>query len=88
MTETESALLILGIQIGMLVMLFAQIIGGVIDDRRDRKVARAAQAQLDAACAAAAGGKVSGKDLAAARSTVPDGAVLTAEALRTARGQE
>lgn len=53
MTETEWAILCLGIQIGALLMLLAQIIGSIRDDRRDRQIVRAAQAQLDAARAKA-----------------------------------
>lgn len=49
MSDHDIQLLALGVSVGMYIMLFAQIIGGIIDDRRDRKVARAAMAQLDAA---------------------------------------
>ncbi|WP_406199221.1 hypothetical protein OG331_22960 [Streptomyces sp. NBC_01017] len=49
MSDHDIQLLTLGASAGMLFMLLVQIVFGVIDDRRDRKVARAAQAQLDAA---------------------------------------
>ncbi|MFF1321464.1 hypothetical protein ACFVZZ_18860 [Streptomyces chartreusis] len=49
MTDTEFAMLCLGIQIGALTMLLGQVLCGIRDDRRDRRLARAAQAQLDAA---------------------------------------
>lgn len=49
MSDHDIQLLALGCSLGMYVMLLAQIIGGIIDDRRDRKVVRAARAQLDAA---------------------------------------
>lgn len=49
MSDHDIQLLALGCSFGMYVMLSAQIIGGIIDDRRDRKVAREAQAQLKAA---------------------------------------
>jgi hypothetical protein len=49
MTETEFGMLCLGMQIGALLMLLGQVLGGVRDDRRDRMAARAIQAQLDAA---------------------------------------
>ena len=49
MTETEIALVVLGIEIGMLIMLLVQVTFGILDDRRERKAARAAQARLDAA---------------------------------------
>lgn len=49
MTDHEIQLLVIGITIGMDLMLLIQIGFGILDDRRDRKVARAAQAQLEAA---------------------------------------
>lgn len=49
MSENEIQLLSIGMAAGMNLMLLLQIGFGILDDRRDRKVARAAQAQLDAA---------------------------------------
>ncbi|CAM5536260.1 hypothetical protein [Streptomyces canus] len=49
MTDHEIQLLTIGVAIGMYLMLLVQITFGILDDRRDRKAARAAQAQLDAA---------------------------------------
>lgn len=49
MSDHDIQLLALGVSLGMYIMLLAQIIGGILDNRRDRKAARAAQAQLDAA---------------------------------------
>lgn len=46
MTDHDIQLLALGTSLGMYIMLLAQIIGGIIDDRRDRKVARAVMAEL------------------------------------------
>jgi hypothetical protein len=48
MTETEFGMLCLGLQAGALLALLGQVLGGVLDDRRDRMAARAIQAQLDA----------------------------------------
>lgn len=48
MTETEIALVFLGIEIGMLLMLLVQVAFAAIDDRRDRKAIRAAEALLEA----------------------------------------
>ena len=49
MTDTEFAMLCLGIQLGVLLMLLHQVIGGILDDRRDRQAARDAMAKLNAA---------------------------------------
>ena len=49
MTDHELQLLFFGVAAGMYLMLLVQIVFGVLDDRRDRKAARAAQARLDAA---------------------------------------
>ncbi|MGW7239710.1 hypothetical protein ACWGJB_30970 [Streptomyces sp. NPDC054813] len=49
MTDHDIQLLAIGTTLGIYLMLFVQVVGGILDDRRDRKVARAAQAQLDAA---------------------------------------
>jgi len=49
MSDREIQLLVIGITIGVYVMLLVQITFGVLDDRRDRKAARTAQALLDAA---------------------------------------
>lgn len=49
MTDNEIQLLALGIAAGMNFMLLIQIAFGILDDHRDRKVARAALAQLEAA---------------------------------------
>jgi len=49
MTDHEIQLLVIGIAIGVYVMLLVQITFGVLDDRRDRRAARAAEAQLKAA---------------------------------------
>ncbi|MBC2904005.1 hypothetical protein [Streptomyces cupreus] len=49
MTDHDIQLLALGTALGIYIMLLIQIIGGVLDDRRDRRVARAAEAQLKAA---------------------------------------
>lgn len=49
MTDHEIQLLVIGIAIGMYLMLFVQIGFGILDDRRDRKAARAAEAMLEAA---------------------------------------
>lgn len=49
MTETEFAMLCLGIQIGALLMLLANMVFGILDDRRDRKAARDAMDRLEAA---------------------------------------
>lgn len=44
MSDHDIQLLVLGACLGIYVMLFAQIIGGVLDDRRDRKATRASRA--------------------------------------------
>lgn len=49
MTDHDIQLLALGTTLGVYLMAAAQITFGLLDDRRDRKAARAAQAQLDAA---------------------------------------
>ncbi|MGW1892120.1 hypothetical protein ACWCP6_17950 [Streptomyces sp. NPDC002004] len=49
MSDHDIQLLGLGICIGVYLMLFSQIIGGALDDRRDRKAARTAEAKLAAA---------------------------------------
>lgn len=49
MTDHDIQLLAIGVAIGMDLMLLLQIVFGILDDRRDRKAARAAQAMLDAA---------------------------------------
>lgn len=49
MSDHDIQLLSLGVAIGIYFMLFVQIAYGVIDDRRDRQVARAALAKLETA---------------------------------------
>lgn len=49
MTDHELQLLFIGVAVGMDLMLLVQAAFGVLDDRRDRKALRAAQARLDAA---------------------------------------
>ncbi|MEU1194949.1 hypothetical protein ABZ446_01840 [Streptomyces sp. NPDC005813] len=49
MNDHDIQLLSLGAAFGMNFMLFIQIAFGMLDDRRDRKVARAAEAKLKAA---------------------------------------
>jgi F0F1-type ATP synthase membrane subunit b/b' len=49
MNDHDIQLLAIGITIGIYVMLLVQVIGGVLDNRRDRKAIRAAKAQLEAA---------------------------------------
>jgi hypothetical protein len=49
MTDHELQLLALGFGAGMDVMLLIQIGFGLLDDRRDRKALRAAEAKLKAA---------------------------------------
>ncbi|MDX2696853.1 hypothetical protein [Streptomyces ipomoeae] len=49
MTDHELQLLFIGVAVGMDLMLLIHIAFGILDDRRDRKAARAAQARLDAA---------------------------------------
>ncbi|MEU6490368.1 hypothetical protein ABZ890_08240 [Streptomyces sp. NPDC046984] len=44
MTSHEIQLLSLGVTLGMLLMLLVNITFGIIDDRRDLKAARAAEA--------------------------------------------
>lgn len=49
MNDHDLQLLAIGASIGIYFMLLIQVIGGMLDDRRDRKVARAALAQIEAA---------------------------------------
>lgn len=49
MTDHEILLLAVGFTLGMYAMLAIHTAFGILDDRRDRMVARAIQAQLDAA---------------------------------------
>ncbi|MEV6174901.1 hypothetical protein AB0L99_42685 [Streptomyces sp. NPDC051954] len=49
MTDHEIQLLTVGIAVGMYVMLLLQITYDILDNRRDRKAARAAKEQLKAA---------------------------------------
>ena len=49
MTDNEIQLLSVGFTVGAYFMVLVQVGFGLLDDRRDRKAARAAQAQLDAA---------------------------------------
>ncbi|MGW0647867.1 hypothetical protein ACWD4T_03525 [Streptomyces umbrinus] len=49
MSDHDIQLLALGASAGMCFMLLVQIVFGIIDDRRDRKAVRAAEAQLQAA---------------------------------------
>ncbi len=49
MTDHELQLLAIGIAAGMDLMLLVQIAFGILDDRRDRKTRRAAEAKLKAA---------------------------------------
>lgn len=49
MTDHELTLLVSGVALGIYLMLALQAGFGILDDRRDRKAARAAQALLDAA---------------------------------------
>ncbi|MFG2855678.1 hypothetical protein ACGFZ9_34260 [Streptomyces mirabilis] len=49
MTDHGIQLLTLGIAIGMDLMLLVQMFFGFLDDRRDRKAVRAAEAELRAA---------------------------------------
>jgi hypothetical protein len=53
MNDHDIQILAIGITIGIYVMLLVQVIGGVLDDRRDRKAIRAAEAELKAAQQAA-----------------------------------
>jgi hypothetical protein len=48
MTDHDIQLLCIGIAAGMYFMLALQMAFGILDDRRDRKVARAAEAELEA----------------------------------------
>lgn len=49
MSDHDVQLLALGAAIGMYSMLLLQILYGILDDRRDRKALRAAEAKLEAA---------------------------------------
>lgn len=49
MTDHEISLLAIGATFGMYLMLAVQVAFGLLDDRRDRKAARAAMAMLEAA---------------------------------------
>lgn len=49
MTDHEIQLLALGVAVGMDLMLLVQVVFGILDDRRDRKAARAAEEKLAAA---------------------------------------
>ncbi|MEU8906530.1 hypothetical protein [Streptomyces mirabilis] len=49
MSDHDIQLLAVGAAGGMYVMLLVQIAFGVLDDRRDRKAVRTAEAQLEAA---------------------------------------
>lgn len=49
MTDHELQLLCIGFTAGAYFMVLAQIIGGILDGRRDRKAERAAMAMLEAA---------------------------------------
>lgn len=43
MTDNDIQWLALGFTLGLYVMLLAQILGGLVDDRRDRKALQAAE---------------------------------------------
>jgi hypothetical protein len=49
MAENEMQILCVGFTLGAYFMVLIQAWFGILDDRRDRMVARAIQAQLDAA---------------------------------------
>ncbi|MDX2538609.1 hypothetical protein [Streptomyces scabiei] len=49
MTDNELQLLCVGFTLGAYFMVLVQVGFGIRDDRRDRKAARAAMAQLEAA---------------------------------------
>ncbi|MFF4347556.1 hypothetical protein [Streptomyces sp. NPDC001530] len=49
MSDHDIQLLALGVTLGIYFMIAVQIIGGILDDRRDREVARTAEAKLKAA---------------------------------------
>lgn len=49
MSDHDIQLFALGTALGMYIMLALQIAFGIIDDRRDRKARRAAEAKLQAA---------------------------------------
>ncbi|MFM9593363.1 hypothetical protein ACKI1O_28745 [Streptomyces scabiei] len=53
MTENELQILCVGFTLGAYFMVLVQVGFGILDDRRDRKAARAAMAQLEAARAKA-----------------------------------
>ncbi|WP_438478986.1 hypothetical protein [Streptomyces asiaticus] len=50
MTDHDIQLLTLGFTIGMYVMLAVQILGGILDDRRDRKALQRAEKGYTPAC--------------------------------------
>lgn len=58
MTDHEIQLLAIGATFGMYLMLAIHIAFGILDGRRDRKAARAAMAQLEAARAQVTGSTV------------------------------
>lgn len=49
MTDNELQILCIGFMVGAYSMVLIQVWFGILDDRRDRKAARAAMAQLEAA---------------------------------------
>ena len=49
MTDHDIQLVALGVAVGMDAMLLVQMFFGILDDRRDRKALRAAEAKLAAA---------------------------------------
>jgi hypothetical protein len=51
MSNHDIQLLALGASIGVYFMLLVQVVFGVLDDRRDRKTVRAAEAKLAVAAA-------------------------------------
>ncbi|MEH0423150.1 hypothetical protein [Streptomyces sp. B21-083] len=72
MTDHELQLLTVGFSTGAYFMLLVQAGFGLLDDRRDRKAARAAQAQLDAARERANGTRTNGTStMADLPSTLP-----------------
>lgn len=48
-TDSEIQMLAIGFTLGAYFILLVQVIGGILDDRRDRKAVRAVVAQLEAA---------------------------------------
>jgi|UPI0003A42CBF hypothetical protein len=49
MSDHDIQLIALGIATGMDLMMLVQVVFAILDDRRDRKVARAAEAKLKTA---------------------------------------